>query len=540
MAAASAQAASSLSAKTVVMHGGFEIYQFYGAPKADGITEKSLAITLPRNAVVRRYEVVLKAATAHAVMAGTAGQLRATAITGGVSVVIDFGTPRTVSAIGAPAGGAVKSVATWIGTEFGEPKLNDASLLFATLPSEVRTERLLVVLTGSNLSTDRLATEMVLVLPEAPSGLELRIDGATPVFAQSSAVDPDDSEALSAQAWNANSERVVDLGPALAALTGDPLDETLVTFAVTLTSRVPGQLDLSLRAGAQEVHRIRRARFDGQLSRELSFDGEGRTALALESLPPDLTVHEARLTVRGKPAAERVVPPVGPALPVPAFATLSLGADRAVCVRVPRDPRFAEVHGVRIALAAGSDGAEARVQLWKSQDLDDTSPAEPIENGASAPLTLVAGPEEFHTFAWNKPIPAPTDCIWWAVLGVHRGSASLGLAEAGADPEDEADVGAEPIAWGAPSGPWHDLPSALSSARARIRTIGKAASTAPFAPLELALTERGAPTPVSPNPKGTPTTLAGPAVSDGPLTLVVTSYARAAVTLENIDVISTS
>jgi hypothetical protein len=547
MAAASAQAFSP-SAKTVVSIGNFEIYQFYGAPKADGVTEKSLAITLPRNAIVRKYEVVLQAATAHAVIAGTAGQLRTTAITGGVSVVIDFGTPRTVSAIGAPSGGTVKSVATWIGTEFGAPKLSEGSLAFARLPSEVRTERLLVEFTGSNLTTDRLATEMVLVLPEAPAGIELRIDGAAPAFAQNSAVDPTDSEALSTQTWNKDSERVVDLGPALAALTGDPLDETPVTFTATLTSRVPGQLDLLLREGGQEVHRIRRARFDGQPARELTFDGEGRATVVLESLPPDLTVHEARLTARGKPAPERVIPPVGPELPEPPFATLALTPDRAVCVRVPRDPRFAEVNGVRLALAAGSDGAEARVQLWKSQNLDDTSPAEPLENGATAPVTLSAGPEAFHTFNFAKPIPAPTDCVWWAVLAVHRGLASLGLAEVSIDVPDDGDgaasddpgKGAEPLYWGAPTGPWHDLPPALSAARGRIRTIGKAVSEVPFAPLELALTDGGTPTPIIPNAKGTPATLTGPVVAAGPLTLVVTSYAKAAVTLENIDVISTS
>lgn len=553
MAAASAHALAPFKAETVYFDDKV-LYQVYGAPKADGVTERSLAITLPRNAIVRKYELVLKAATARAVEAGTAGQLRVTQIPGGVAVVVDFGTPRTVTAIGAPAGAVVKSVATWIGTEFGETKPINVALGLATLLSEVRTERLLVTLTGNDLTIERLATEMALVLPEAPAGLELRIDGAAPVFAQNSAVDPSDSTALSALAWNAQGERVFDLGPALAALTGDPLDATPVSFDVTWTSRVPGLLDLSLRAGGQEVHRIRRARFDGQPSRELSFDAEGRASAALESLPPDLTVHEVRLTVRGKPAAERVVPPVGPELPEPPFATLALTPDRAVCVRVPRDARLAELLGVRLALAAGSDGAEARVQLWKSLSLDDTAPAQPIEDGATAPVTIVAGPEAFHTFTWSKPVPAPTDCVWWAVLAIHRGTASLGLAEAGDDAavaagagsaaEDSAaagsTAGAEPLYWGAPTGPWHDLPPTLSAARGRIRTIGKAASELPFAPIELALTESGARTPVIPNAKGTPAILAGPVLASGVSTLVVTSYARAALTLETIDVISTS
>src|SRR6185503_6462597 len=100
-----------------------------------------------------------------------------------------------------------------------------------------------------------------------------------------SAVDPDDSPDLSTQSWNSESQRVVDLGPALAALTGNPLDESVATFTATVTSRVPGILDLQLRPGGQNVLRIRRATFNGQPSRDVVFESEGRQSIALESLP---------------------------------------------------------------------------------------------------------------------------------------------------------------------------------------------------------------------------------------------------------------
>src|SRR6185436_2824075 len=97
--------------------------------------------------------------------------------------------------------------------------------------------------------------------------IEVRIDGAAPVFSQPSAVDPGNSAELSSQSWNNASQRVVDLGPALAALTGNPLDESEVTFTATVTTRVPGTLDLQLRPGGQDVRRIRRASFNGQPAR---------------------------------------------------------------------------------------------------------------------------------------------------------------------------------------------------------------------------------------------------------------------------------
>ena len=207
-----------------------KLYEFYGAPKPDGVTERSIEIVLHKNAVVKKYEVVIVAAPAHAVTAGEAGQVRTTQSGGSLTVVLDFGTPRTVSAIGAPEGASITSVSTWTGAEFfSPPKYASDGENFVTLPSEVRTERLLVAVSGGP-TTDAIANDMVLVLPESPAGIELRIDGAAPVFSQLSAVEPGNTADLSTQSWSSESKRVVDLGPALAAITGDPLDESTVRY----------------------------------------------------------------------------------------------------------------------------------------------------------------------------------------------------------------------------------------------------------------------------------------------------------------------
>ena len=143
---------------------------------------------------------------------------------------------------------------------------------------------------------------------------------------------------LSTQSWNSESQRVVDLGPALAALTGDPLDESAVTFTATVTSRVPGTLDLQLRPGGQDVRRIRRATFNGQPARDVVFEAEGRQSIALDSLPANLTVNDVELTVTGPPPVVRVVPPLGPDPPDPPFASFSFttAARRASGCRTSR------------------------------------------------------------------------------------------------------------------------------------------------------------------------------------------------------------
>ena len=536
MANVSTATASAGAAKTVALDDR-PLYEYFGAPQPDGVTDKSLTISLPRNAVVRKYEVVVTAATAHAVSAGEAGQVRTTAVAGGLSVVVDFGTPRTVSAVGVPDGVLIESISTWIGTEFASPPkfVSEDGEAFVSLPSEVRTERLLVVMSGS-ATTDALATDMVLVLPESPAGIELRIDNGAPVFSQTAAVDNSGASELSTETWNRDSQRVVDLGAALAALTGDPLGQGDVDFTATVTSRVPGTLDLQPRDGGQEVLRIRRATFNGQPSRDVVFDAEGQQAIVLDSLPADLAVNEVRLTLTGTPPPIRVTPPVGPEPPAPAFASGTFTADRAACLALPTEPRLGEITGVRVPLEPGAAGGEAQVLLWQSRDDVNLSPAEPLAGAVSDPVTLGDTEETWRTFEWAKPVKAPENVAVWAVLAINRGQASTTFAD------ESAGHGAERLLWGAPSGPWHDLPQPLAAVRGRIRVIGKPKPDASYPSLGVQVGVSAMAADVLPNPKGTPAVLssAPPAPQSGHLTLVLTSHAPATVGLSNIDVISTA
>jgi len=82
--------------------------------------------------------------------------------------------------------------------------------------------------------------------------------------------------------------------------------------------------------------------------------------------------------------------------------------------------------------------------------------------------------------------------------------------------------------------------SALTSARGRIRAVGQAKPDAPYPPLRIQLGAAGPAADVTANVKGTAAVLTGPAVQAGPATLLLTSHAPAAVTVKDIDVISTS
>lgn len=513
-----------------------QLYQFYGAPKPDGVTEKSLAISLPANAVVHKYEVVMGAAPAHAVSAAEAGQVRATPADGGMlNVVIDFGTPRTVSAVGVPSGALITSISSWIGTEFASPAkfFSESGTDFARLPSEVRTERLQLLVTG-NPSTQSLGTDTVIVLPESPAGIEVRVDGGAPAFSQTAAVDPTTNTALSATEWNSASQRIADLGPTLAALTGNPLDESIKSMTAKLTSATPGTMSLDLRPGGQSYSLIRRATFNGQPQTDVAFDLEGQSPLALASLPSGLAVEDVSLIVTGAPPAMRVVPPFGPDAPDPPFADFTFNPTRAAIVQLPIEPRFKELTSVRFPIAAAVGGAEARVVLWRSKDLIDQSPSTVLDNGSSAPVTIAESSEAWQTFNWKKPIPAPKDYVLWAALIVTRGTASMVFASS------SGSAGAQRFLWGAPTGPWHDLPDALAGVRGRIRLVGTPKPDAVYPPLEIQLAA-GATTSVIPNPKGVAVEISGaPAVQSGPVTLILTSHAPATVTLKNIDVISTT
>jgi hypothetical protein len=543
----------------------------YGPQLAtDGITSATLDVTLAKNAVVRKYEVVVKALRADATLVQNVAQVRTQDSTIGVAATVDFGTPRTVSAVRAPNGLQVFTVKTWLGNAFSNSAAYTAARVMsmiggpqagqtvveadppstpqtAILPSEVRTERLLVDMVGS-ANAGQISAGMAVVLPEAPQGLEVRIDGAQPVFTEAGPVSPGQGSALSDTAWNSAGERVVNLGSALAALTGDSIASGDVTFKVVLTSRVPAVLNVRLRPGGQDVHFIRRVQFGSDSNKDLVFESEGVTDVPLDSLPPNLTIEEVRFTASGTFPPERVLPPVGP--DSSGVAELVADANRAVLVRLRKLTGLAELTGVRLPLRAGPGGAEAAVALWSNKTADVVEPLEAIPQAVTTPVTLNEGAEgtdEWTTFEFGQPAPIDRANPPWAALLVTRGELNCELAAfVSGGPVDP--LGENVVRRGPPTGPWRPLPApfltgstGLGAARGRVRMIGHAAKDSPLAPVKVELPGNLFTAGLTPTAKGVQAVFQPPApVAQGEPTLRITNHSAGTLTIRDIDVVSTA
>src|SRR5437660_1317593 len=111
-----------------------------------GITSASFSVTLAKNTLVRKFDVIVHAARAQRTAASNVAQVRSYSGAGGNTVVLDFGVPRTVSAI-ILTKGLVNSVKAWTGAAFGNAFFGadgSAAVTDAVFGSEVRSERLLV------------------------------------------------------------------------------------------------------------------------------------------------------------------------------------------------------------------------------------------------------------------------------------------------------------------------------------------------------------------------------------------------------------
>jgi hypothetical protein len=514
----------------------------------DGISSFTLDVTLARNALVRKYDIVINADRASATFVNAVAQVRATPSSarglsgGGTAIVLDFGTPRTLSGVSVPSGMTIVRVTPWMGTAFGpEAVFSGGSQATAIFPSEVRTERLLVEATGSK-SGDELAAQMGVVLPESPSDLEIRIDGGAPVVTLSGPAQPGPGTALSDAAWNRNGERVVHLAEALGKLTGDPTRSENVTFKVVLTSRVPGKLSMRL-AEPPLLSYVRRVTFNGDTTKELSFTEEGTQDVPLESLPAQIAIEEISFTAAGTLPPERTIPPVGPG--DADLADLVLDPDRAVCVRLRSTTGLANLTGIRLPLRAGSSGAEMRVLLWKNKE-GGIEPLEPMPEAVSEPCELSAGDKEaWTTFSFKKAVAITAQNPPWAVLTVSRGEVtySLGASAGATDPLDQ-----NVIKRGAPTGPFKPLPllfqsgtSGFGMVRGRMRLIGHAPKDVPVAPLMVSIVSNESSVEVTPVAKGALARLAfrpGLAVSSPVLRAI--SRVPGTVTLRDIDVVSTT
>jgi hypothetical protein len=557
----------------IQMAGSFQYGMFFvGAQQiANGISSFTLPVTLPRNAIVRRYDVAVKAARAGAALAANVAQMRvndatSAALTGnGLSVVIDFGTLRTVSAVQVDnLNLAIVRVTPWTGAGFA-PSPAYASTLSSVLgankkpvtqsaprspsddqnvilPSEIRTERLLVEILGT-VTADTLAKQLAVILPEPPADLELKIDTGAPVWKSPGPALAGTESALVEDRFNKESERLVKLGDALAALTGDPLQSDNVTFNLELTTRVPGALEIKPKGS--ELRRIWRLKFGSNTERRLEFSGEGLLEIPIELPEPPQgqtrTIEEIRFTAVGSLGAQRVLPPIGP--DPGALAELNLDSARAALVRLAPEGALAELTGVRLPLTVGAGGAEARVVLWSNKGAGFEEPIDPMPGGTSEPVTLEEGSESWVIFAFKKPVKLDLANAPWAAVIVARGQVTWNLGESNGSDALWKNV----LRVGAPAGPWKPLPppfvaagSALAGSRGRLRTVGNAQKENPLAPLRVTLSTAGdAPTAVTPDAKGAVSTMkfGSPAAAAGAVLRVV-SHLAGTVTLRDIDIIS--
>lgn len=536
---------------------------------SDGVGSVTLSplLQLNRNTIVRKFDVTVGAVHASRTQAQNVAQVRAYSSSGAHTVVIDFGTPRTVSYAEILGGPKIQRVSAWAGAQFGRPFFpadgDDGTQSYAAFPSEVRAERLLLEL-DSAPSSDTVGQDITLEIPDLPADLELRINDAAPVWTNPGAVQPIKGLATPAiDRWSEQSQRIVPLAAALNRLVADPLADEMATFNLVLTSKVPGMLTLDADPAPLYSH-IHRVKFGAETSTDIEFSGEGYVAVPLPIPAPapgkTQVVEEVRLTALAKLPPERVLPPLGPDwVPAPSdsespvLAELVIDPARAACVRLG-STGLGELSGVRLPLTAPSDGAEVRVALWRA-DPATGEPLEALPNATSEPVTLQGGEtvDTWTSFAFSKPVPLDKAPQPWVAVLVSRGSLTWSLAQ---KPAAVGDVGSDTalaaaniLRRGAPNGPWRTLPAPFQSAvppavidaRGRIRAIGHAAKTAPVAPLMVGLAGQDSPmTEVTPTAKGVPVVVAfDPAVAVAAATPVLSIVSRVAgtLTLRDIDVV---
>lgn len=507
---------------------------------AEGALRRSIEIELDANALVDKFEIIVTAKPAIATLAAEVAQLR---IGGsGLDLIIDFGAPRTVGMVRPGGGFTIDNIMSWDGMKFGaqvaihEPRSPKTAIL-----QETRTERLQLNLSGDG-NKAALIADTLLVLPDAPSDLELRIDDGPPVWRQNGAVRLQPGTELRSDGFNQNGQRVVDLTAALAALTGDPTTTAARRFRLELTSRTAGLLDLAAPPERRSLRHIWRAEGGGEAEPRLVFAAEGaqRLALTAAGMPAEAPMTEVRLTLKGAVPPERVLPPIGPE--ISDLVEIVLDANRAALVRLPIDPRLASLTAIRLPLAGAPGGAQATVALWSSTEAGE--PDAPIPAGVSKPVPLDEGAERWISFPFDPPYaleppppaPAVVSPLWAAVL--------VSRAEVTWRPTLAADVAQEPglLRTGPSAGPWYPLPAlfdrepgnVFGRLRGRLRVAGLPGKATPIAPVRV---DAGLTT-VDTTPSDAGVRVIVPAAVSG-RTLTVTALTAMTQVLSEIDVVTT-
>ncbi|HKJ02709.1 MAG TPA: hypothetical protein VJ997_09645, partial [Longimicrobiales bacterium] len=468
---------------------------YYGFTPAikNGRLSVVLPVTLPRNGIVNRFVVRVGALRANSLIAANVAEVRVPPAGGSGSgasqMVIDFGLARTISGLGLTGAEAplISSIHPWIGNAFQAEAMpfTPETTLNPTF-DEIRTERVLVKFAAS-ASEESLRSRLYVTLPEAPAGLELRIDGAPPVWTFPGVVQPGDSAELSEDDFSSEGFLLVDLTDEIAPLVGDPSADGDVTFELEVDARVPGVL--ALLEEERQVSHIERVVIPGTGIRELTFPEEGRLEIPLPL--PDRggrQIEEVRCTLVGDLGDDRVVEPLDAT--VATDAELVGDPDHIFAVRLRDDHGLGEISAVRLPLVAGPEGAEARIVLWRAGAGGE--PDAVHEEGTTEPVTLKGGADAWTTFALASPVDLADGETLWAALVVSRGAVTWSFLDGTAS---AVTFSAQEVRRLEPAGGWTRLPSpfraggALEGLRGRVRVRGRAPKDAPLAPALLSVVE---------------------------------------------------
>ena len=434
-------------------------------PSAKSAVNKSVAALdlpltdLPPEALVRQAIVTMRALAPGETGIRDVAQVRVAAgdAAESTALVVDFGAMRTVAGISAPAG--ITRVQPWLGTQFGddvEPLGGDSTA--RTFP-EVQAERLLVTLGGA-LTPDELADGSV-TIPKPPPDLELQVNGVRTVFRSGPA---------------APAAEEVDVTAAVQAA----VDAGAVPVLLTLRAAVPGVLELD---ASLDFLRTQAVVFPEGVARVLETDAEGDAQLALP-LAGDTSawkVHEVQMTVTGRPAPERVLPPVGP--DPSDEAELVLDADRSVVAGLPpgRVGALESLAALRLAVAVAAEGAELAGTLLADAG---GAPGEVVPDGQLGPVTLAPG--DGSTPVWvTLPLAAVRPLVpgvpVWVALQLARGQVVWPVAKPDGDPRLDA-----PLRRRTPSGTYRELSAVKGSSppSARLRLVGVPPANAPLGALD--------------------------------------------------------
>jgi hypothetical protein len=540
------------------------------ARTANGTSRANIALEIPANALLSRFDLKVTATRADLTRAAAIADVRpATTEDGTAALVIDFGTMRTVNQVLFPAISGllerpVDLALPWLGTQFVDNSDGVAlkvsanvqrtfdgaryTLLVHAFP-EMRTERLMIKfgVNEGTLDMALLAEQIEVALPELPADLSLRLSGGAPVWEHAGPVEPGSSTALDADGWTANGERLVPLADALAPFVGDATSTADQSITVELESRVPGKL--ALEVATRDELALHRVFISGEADFDVDFVQEGATGFDLSVPHPGgqlRTVRGLRLSLSGAPGPVRILPPLGP--DANGLAHLLLGHGRAACVRLDGADGIAQITGVRLPLQTTAAGAEARIVLWEDAGgFPGTAIAEAVSEplrieGSGSYADLANNPDfdTWHTFVFDA-LPFDAAAPPWAALIVSRGEVSWSLATALPD--------VRPVRLGPPEGPWRAPPavfaasSVLGSASGRLRVVGEASETEPLAPYLLSVGTAVNGLPVTPVSDGLRLEFAAlnqalGAVSAEPLQVQLTSRTTGILNVNQVDVVT--